>query len=308
MSLIIADTEKYCYEVNGWKVDSAIPFTELWPCQTNSQSAVDVTIAYGKVAEKLEGAVARGIGFQIKPDHYILSIEGLGRFRASYGQYITVDPIAGVEEDMLKPFILGSVFGALAHQRRLLPIHASAVQFGESALLFTGPSGAGKSTAAVSFLLKECSIISDDVSVVHFGEHKEPIIHPGMARLKICEDLVSDIPQAVSLNRISKLHDKLFLPLKPDSKPKTNPVTHVFHLSKGSQEESGIRELEGISKYRAISTNIFRQKLIDGLGVRKTNFAQVADFVERVKVFEVTRPANTREKFKLFDNIERVLN
>lgn len=302
------DTAKYYYEVNGWKIASVIPFTELWPHQKNAAAEVDVTIVYGKVPEKLDGAVARGIGFQIKPDHYILNIEGLGKFGASYGQYITVDPMAGVEEDMLKPFILGSVFGALAHQRRLLPIHASAVQFGEGALLFTGPSGAGKSTAAVSFLLKGCNIISDDVSVVHFGENKEPIIHPGMARLKICEDLVTEIPESIFLNRISKAHDKLFLPLKPGSKPRTNPVTHLFHLRKGSEQESGIRELEGIGKYRAISANIFRQKLIDGLGVRKTNFAQVSDFVESVKVFEVTRPENTREKFKLFDNIERVLH
>ena len=60
-------------------------------------------------------------------------------------------------------FLLGSVWGALALQRGLLPLHASAVGRGRTVHAFTGPPGAGKSTLAAALAARGYPLFTDDM-------------------------------------------------------------------------------------------------------------------------------------------------
>jgi hypothetical protein len=301
-----AISQHYFYDVNGWRIDSEISFTELWPSEQTNELP-DITIRFGKVPKKLEGCVARGVGFQVKPDHYILDIEGVGRFMATYGKFVCIEPCLGVEEKELRVYVLGSVFGAIAHQRCLLPMHASAVQYGKGAILFAGHSGAGKSTTAASFMIKDYRVITDDLAVVYFDSDNQPILHPGTARLKLLASVVSQMSISQNLSSVGTHVQKYVVPLEQSGKPETTVVTHLFLLKESNEKEVSIRELQGREKYYGAFNNVFRFRLMKGLGVPNNNFVQLSKFIEGIRIYEVLRPIRANDKLGLASYIEAVL-
>ena len=67
-------------------------------------------------------------------------------------------------------YLLGPVLGFLLRLRGVTCLHASAVAFGDRAIVFAGPSGAGKSTTAAALARRGHPIISDDIVAVE--EHE----------------------------------------------------------------------------------------------------------------------------------------
>jgi hypothetical protein len=63
-------------------------------------------------------------------------------------------------------YILGPVFGLLLRLRGVPCLHASAVEFGGSAVAFAGSEGAGKSTTAAALADRGHAVISDDIVAI----------------------------------------------------------------------------------------------------------------------------------------------
>ena len=61
---------------------------------------------------------------------------------------------------------LGTCMGAILMQRKIFPLHGSAVAINGKAYAIVGDSGAGKSTLASAFLNKGYQLLSDDVIAV----------------------------------------------------------------------------------------------------------------------------------------------
>ena len=64
------------------------------------------------------------------------------------------------------------MYGALLMQRKILPLHGSAVAIDGKAYAIVGDSGAGKSTLASAFLNKGYQLLSDDVIAVSLSQMK----------------------------------------------------------------------------------------------------------------------------------------
>jgi hypothetical protein len=60
-------------------------------------------------------------------------------------------------------YLLGPVFGLLLRLRGVTCLHASAVAFGDSSVVFVGSEGAGKSTTAAAFAKRGYAVLSDDI-------------------------------------------------------------------------------------------------------------------------------------------------
>ena len=56
--------------------------------------------------------------------------------------------------------------GAILMQRKILPLHGSAIAIDGKAYAIVGDSGAGKSTLASAFLKRGYQLLSDDVITV----------------------------------------------------------------------------------------------------------------------------------------------
>jgi len=172
--------QSFDYQVFGLRIQSEIPLPELFPADW--EGPPDVTIRHGIVP--LSGLSS---GIEAQGAALILSVPDVGRFRIEAGREIIADPDPGTPERNFRLFLLGSAFGALLHQRGLLPLHANAIEIDGRAVAFLGESGAGKSTLAAWFLDHGHRVVADDVTVVGF-EAGQAIAVPGLPRLRLWSD------------------------------------------------------------------------------------------------------------------------
>ena len=67
--------------------------------------------------------------------------------------------------------------GAILMQRKILPLHGSAIAIDGKAYAIVGDSGAGKSTLASAFLNKGYQLLSDDVIAVSLSKKIFHMLH-----------------------------------------------------------------------------------------------------------------------------------
>ena len=74
--------------------------------------------------------------------------------------------------------------GAILMQRKVFPLHGSAIAINGKAYAFVGDSGAGKSTLASAFLNKGYQLLSDDVIAVSLSqdENIHLLLHPILSK------------------------------------------------------------------------------------------------------------------------------
>ena len=75
--------------------------------------------------------------------------------------------------------------GALLIQRKIVPLHGSAIEIDGKAYAVIGESGAGKSTLASAFLSQGYKLLSDDVIAVTFSQNQTPFVIPAYPQQKL---------------------------------------------------------------------------------------------------------------------------
>jgi hypothetical protein len=159
----------FYYWAYGLLVESELCFPELLPVQAPEKS--DVRIVFGSVPliNTKEGDFVSD-RLAITPVAYRLEMEGVAVYGAFNGDTILVDPASGHESSALRLFCLSNVFAALLHQRKVIPLHCSAILYEDRLVLIFGESGAGKSTALASLIQRGFGPFSDDVCVPYIDE------------------------------------------------------------------------------------------------------------------------------------------
>ncbi len=142
-------TYPYRYHAYGLDILSQLPVTGFEPAVV---SKADVTIRLGDVPDSLPDAVNKGVLYQSTETEFLLQIDQVARYHVQNGREIVVQLLGKSSPGDISAFISGTVLGALMHQRRMLPIHASTVVYKDKCLLFAGISGSGKSTLAATVI------------------------------------------------------------------------------------------------------------------------------------------------------------
>ena len=99
----------------------------------------------------LQDPGGQGVLYQSAPRQFLLKISRVARYLVSDGNEIIVDPEPDADLSAIRLFLFGSAFGALLHQRGILPLHGSAIVTSRGAVVFAGVSGSGKSALACAF-------------------------------------------------------------------------------------------------------------------------------------------------------------
>ncbi|NNM83229.1 MAG: hypothetical protein HKL98_11595 [Burkholderiales bacterium] len=205
------------------------------------------------------------------------------------------------------PFLLGTAFGVLLHQRNSLILHASAVSFQGRAIALCGPSGVGKSTLSAALCQSGCSFISDDVSVVSFGNGM-PMVLSDSRQHRLWADAIehlslSDRKGEAVRDPIEKFH------VEPVCKSDAVPLSRIIVLRQSSMagKETVVEPL-GLSDAAALlRSDVYRSRLASRMGRDASIFSQIAMLLSHAKACRLTRPLENEKLEEVVDKLRKIV-
>jgi hypothetical protein len=276
----------YDYRVFGLRVRSSVELPELLPAR--DAAAPDVVIELGPVTESPQTQS----GLTNVGGALILVVPNVARYRIRAGVSITIAPCEGVPERNLRLFLLGSAFGALLHQRGLLPLHANAIEIDGKAVAYMGEPGAGKSTLAAWFHDRGHRIIADDVCVVGFDDAGKAVAKPGLPRLRLWrEALEASGHDPASYPRSyagDERFDKFDVPIDSAKTVESDtPLAALYQLQRG--EQASIDRRSGLEAAEAVFANTYRGAYLEVVGDHEAHWTSAVRLVGQVPVFRAAR-------------------
>lgn len=277
-------SDSFDYTLFGLHIVSEIPLPELPPALPDT--APDISIRYG--------AMKGGANGRVEPidGGAMLAIDGVARYAILGGDRILVEPAPGVAERNVRLFLLGSAMGMLLHQRGLLPLHANAVEIDGKAFAFMGPSGAGKSTLAAWFHDRGHRVIADDVCVVRFDDKGQPIVFPGLPRLRLWKSAIDATGRDSSHYERSfsggDNREKYDVPL--DTKTRSGeaiPLAAAYFL--GRNKAGGISPLTGVTAADAVFANTYRGQYVAMAQADRVHWTACMTLITRTPIFRADR-------------------
>jgi hypothetical protein len=275
------------YSVFGLSVGSEIPLPELDYAEASGDPLVIIRL------ESFPPQEGERVGqFTAINECGVLNIPGAGRYLVRSGCEILVEPDATGSAKNLRLYLLGSVLGAILHQRGLLPLHSNAVEVSGRALAFTGPSGAGKSTMAAWFHDNGYNVLADDVCVVTSSDEGVPQAQPGIPRLRLWRDAL------VSSGRNAQDHEHAFddadkynvrTRLSDTRSPIPMGAIYVLDEPNSGAPEPTISRLTGIEAVDALVANTYRGSYVRVLGATQRHLMQCIQLARAVPIFRMER-------------------
>lgn len=247
----------------------------------------DVLIELGAVPINLNKITKKGVKFQATHNEFLLTVDDVARFYVKDGSKIVVELLKNKPDKEVRLFLLGSAFGALFLQRGLLPIHGSAVKFGNSASIFTGLSGVGKSSIATYFVIKGHSFLNDDISVID----NTLMVIPGFPNLKIWKDIIEKLKiQNHKLEEIRTTIKKYHFPVKECFHKNPLPLKNIFIIGTKNSPGYEFEELKGLAKFNAVKNNTYRYRFVGGLEKMQEHFQILNSLLPNISVYKIVRP------------------
>ncbi len=233
-----------------------------------------------------------GSQWQLNQSEFAMQVEGVASFYVCNGREVEYAPVDGATRESIELFLNGSVYGAILHQRNILPLHGSSfIRNGESIIL-CGGSGAGKSSLTAAFCMNGAQFLTDDVTPVVFSKGK-PLIMPLSDRIKLWGDSLQQLNQ--NKNNLTAIHpgeDKFYFPMKK-SQYMNYPLHKIFIIELSGLEGVKILRLNGIEAFTALRNEIYRWEYLVAMPETETGYLEKLLTISRlVTITKVTRPAN----------------
>ena len=295
----------YHYMVYGLHIASILPCPELLSIEPN-ESPPDVYIQYAELPTSLTNPSAVGNAVQAKPGHALFQLDGVGTFMVSEGRDVFIDPAPNSTEEAIRLFLLGSMLGTILHQRDVLPLHGSAIETSNGAIIVTGASGQGKSTLAAAFHRRGYRILADDVSAIACDNTGRPLVYPAYPQLKLSSTSAHALEQTTAnLRQIDPITGKYALPIRDDFCRRPLPLYAVYVLHTTDTQEVELQRLEGVERLQALAIHTFRKRILGALGVIDSHFQQLAAVAQSAVVSCLARSHDFRQLDEVVDLLER---
>jgi hypothetical protein len=280
----------YTYMLCGWRTLSELPFTCI-PKVVCDSAGIDVDIQISCRCSPIEKNTGSFV-FQHSLERSLIRIENVADFEVNMGRQICVWPAARATQKDIEIFLFGPAWASLCHQRRILPLHASAIVTGDAITAFAGHSGAGKSSLAALMVTQNYKLVADDMLPISFNRKSVPGAWPYLRRLKLKGDSIGKLALAAIEPVSEKLDkEKYFVLPKYSAADEWNKLCRVYLLEIDPTEPRvAIDKLSGTDAVRALVDQTYHFNFILGsrrLGEHLTFCAQLAS---KISVYRLRRP------------------
>lgn len=268
-----------------------------------------MTIRLGGVPAVIPNAIFASPGCYVTAGEYLLEIPGTARYYVRNGNEVRLEIEPGTPIANVTTYLLGSGFGALCHQNGLLPLHASAIEFGAAVTAFLGDSGAGKSTLAACLRERGHRIVSDDICLLQ-DQDDGPRVIPVAGWLKLWNQSLQYLGQTPEeQNRVHSTDDKFRVFL---SDPLQNPsskrvLDRIIFLARDSDSQAQpalqpMPLLDGIAGLMELTYAGYVPVLA---GQKSRLFQQCARIMQRAKAWRLTVPWGLDRMESVLDLLDR---
>jgi hypothetical protein len=292
----------YCYCAYGLTINSEISLPQL----REGNGTPEITILYGKVPEGLENATHSGPSWQASSEQFLLYKEGIARYWAEGSGKVVIDRAAGAKDSDVRIFLLGSVFGFLLHYRRILPLHASAIQTERGAVLFTGRSGSGKSTTLGAMVQRGYAMLADDVSCIVLDTKGNPWVLPAFPSSRLWADAAEKLKYSTEqVSRVRADYDKYLFPIEHFCSEAV-PLFGIYVLTQHEGATVELQPIEGaIQKFSCLFANTYRKIFIKATRWEQEHFQLISKTLQTTYIMQVMRPTHSFLLNELTNRVEQ---
>ncbi|MGG0237757.1 HPr kinase/phosphorylase [Bacillus rhizoplanae] len=300
--------KKVVYKAFDFKILSDIPLPEL-PQMNDQEVPIDIEVKIDNISKFGFGLVDTPYKHVVKDNQVMFYIPDVAFFSVQSGKRIIVSPINYADDSLIRLYILGTCMGVVLMQRKILPLHGSAVVIDGKAYAFIGDSGAGKSTLASAFLKRGYKLLSDDVIAVSFFENNVPFVTPSYPQQKLWQDSLNNFGMETSdYLSIYGRETKYSVPVFSKYFAEPLPLEGIFELVKTENQEIGIRPIEKLERLHTLFCQTYRNFLIPRLGLMDWHFSISTSIVNKIDVYQLCRPVSRFSAPQLVDIILNTVN
>ncbi|PPA69468.1 aldolase [Jeotgalibacillus proteolyticus] len=292
------------YQAFGLSILSEYVLKELTPLPQSEGQSADVVIETGNLEEEWAQSAEPNRYFFIKEKCCLFEIPKVAIYKIEGGNRITVSPYEGAKEDQLRLYLLGTCMGAILMQRKVLPLHGSAIAINGKAYAIVGDSGAGKSTLASAFLKRGYQLLSDDVIPVTLTEDFVPMVTPAYPQQKLwLESLNQFGMESANLRPIIDRETKFAVPVAAQFANQPMPLAGIVELVKIEGDQVEIKEIQKLERFHKLFYHTYRNFIITRSGLTDWHFAISAKMANKMDFYQVGRPVTQFTAHQLTDMI-----
>lgn len=254
--------------------------------------APDVSVTLGTIDREPGGDDFHFRNWFATPDSLVFDAPGIGRMLVSGGNSIRVHRAPGATDRELASIILASGLAALLMQRRILPLHASAIATSRGAVLTVGRSGAGKSTLLGAFVDAGYAMLADDVTGLVFDSDDQPVALPCGPAIRLWQSSLELLNHASDgLEPVRENLEKYYLPVER-FRASPMPIAAIVYLSERGSESLSVRPMRHLHRVECLSRFIFRKTFLRGMDLQKFAFDRMVTLASGPEMIAVRRPSN----------------
>ncbi|RJX37232.1 aldolase [Paenibacillus pinisoli] len=294
----------YLYTAFGLRFRSDIPPSEAHDLDDNSSPGLpaDVEVTYGGLEALWSELAGEDEAYVIQENFVLFLIENVARYLVRDGNRIIVSPIGNPPVEKLRLFLDGYAVSALLLQRRVLPLHGSAIAIQGKAYAIVGQSGAGKSTLTRAFLEQGYSFLTDDVIPVSMPKDgSAPIVMPALPEQKLWQECLPHFD--LNGNSLSAIYERevkrgdnaarrmKYAVAVDRLQREALPLGGIFELVKepAGEEHVSLHPIQKAEKFQALLQHTFHRALIPPLGLLEWHFESVTSLVREIPAYRVKR-------------------
>jgi hypothetical protein len=246
--------------------------------------------------------------WQINQEEFAMQVDGTGSFYACNGKEVDYMPAEGATKESVELYLNGSVYGAILHQRNILPLHGSSFIRKDQGIMICGDSGVGKSALTAAFCMSGGQFLTDDVSPVVF-DNGRPSVVPRSDRIKLWDDSLEQLnSDRRNLKQVRPGEEKYYFPVNNRYR-RPHPLHQIIIMTyDGNVTRAEV--LKGAESFEALRNEVYRWEYLAAMPKTEAGyFDKLLMITKTVKVSKVYRPAKiSLEEMKLFlsDYIEHL--
>ncbi len=295
----------YTYGFGTFTIHTELELPELQP---STEDRFPLFFRRGEVPLRLQQPVYEDEFCSVSADQFLLQIPDIANFAVRNGREITVDSHPSADPLDVRGFLLGNVFAIACHQRRLIPLHASAVLMGGGVVAFLGASGAGKSTLAAFLARAGYPLVADDICLLDPRAEAAVRVLPIPPWLKLWRGSLSALGHSPEhLPRTFTDEDKYKLPVHHFPAVNGTPL-RLKALVFLERTEAGSMRMTRLNAAQAIAGMMkftYQSFIPDWLGLQTEHFAGCAASLGEAPVYRCERPWGFDALPVLLSSLER---